>query len=329
MPETNFPRALILVARVFLPIAVLTVFGLIALHLLYLRNPTRTDAMRNLSVDHLIVMEQTSRAATLPAAEIAFLGDSSCLMGIEPPSMESALHVPVQSFCSIGYLGPAGYAQMLAGMIERNATPKVLIFVFHPGTFRREVNWESWSTFVQNGGKSEAPALKFPQGALDFLQFEWVSRLTYRPLLGAYGLYYGGEGAFRRAIRARHGGAVDPNNGLNISSTQALHAVPTPAIGEPADFSWNQAYRDALATLAGTLKKMPSSTQAYLAITPVPDSSFREGSELERTERTQEIAPCWASPPTTFSTPQARCTPPISPATPILTAGAKSYLLMS
>src|SRR5258708_7174039 len=164
----------------------------------------RTDGMRNFSIDHFIVLEQIKRAAALPAAEVAFLGDSSCLMGIDAPSIEGGLDLHrVESFCSLGYVGPAGYARMLAGMIERNAAPKVLVLVFHPATFRREPSWDSWPGFVANGGKVNAPPLHFPRSSLDFLELEWLSRLIYSPLPGAYALYYGSEGAFRSTIRPR------------------------------------------------------------------------------------------------------------------------------
>jgi hypothetical protein len=139
----SFMRALGLLARVLLPLAALCLLVLGALHMLYLRNPARTDGMRTLSIDHFIVLEQVERAATLPAAEVAFFGDSSCLMGIDPRLAERELALrPIQSFCSIGFVGPAAYAHMLAGMIERNAAPKVLVFMFHPATFQREPSWE-------------------------------------------------------------------------------------------------------------------------------------------------------------------------------------------
>jgi hypothetical protein len=288
---TNFARALGLLARVLVPIAMFCAIGLMILHVLYLRNPARTDTMRNLSIDHLIVLEQIQRAAALPAADVAFLGDSSCLMGIDPASIKSALDLhTVESFCSLGYVGPAGYAQMLAGMIERNAAPKALVLVFHPATFRREPGWDFWPSFVENGGKTSLPHLDFPQSSLDFLEFEWLARLIYSPLPGAYALYYGGEGALRSMIRAHQGSAVDPNTGLNISSMEALHAGPTAPSGEPANFNWNPAYVDALRALGETIGNLPPQTRVYLVVSPVPDSSFHVGMDEERSERLRAIA---------------------------------------
>lgn len=290
MPETSFPRALILVARVFLPIAALTVLGLIGLHLLYLRYPSRTDLMRNLVVDYSMVSEQVDRVASRPLAEIAFLGDSSCLMGIDPPYMERMLNRSVESFCTVAYAGPAGYAAMLEQMIERGATPKVLILMFHPVAFRPDPTWTFWTDLVRNKGRINMMPLEFPRSALDFLAFELVTRFLYSPLPGGYGIYYGSEGEVRSTIRSRHGAAIDPGNGLDISSIDALHASPTNPSGPAVDFSLNQMYRDALATLAVALKKTAHNTQVYLAISPVPDTAFHDGSELQRIESAKEIA---------------------------------------
>jgi hypothetical protein len=287
----NLARALSLLARVVAPIATLCVAGLAVLHCLYLRNPARTDDMRNLTIDHFVVLEQMKRAAALPAAEIALLGDSSCLLGIDAPSIERALHLhPVESFCSLAYLGPAGYAYMLAGMIDRNAAPKVLVLVFHPVAFRREASWEFWPQFVANGGKVSAPPLHFPRSSLDFLAIEWLGRVIYSPLPGADALYYGSETAFRLTIRLRQGSAIDPSTGLNVSSAAAMHPAPSAPSGAPADFSWNQAYVDSLKVLAEQLRRLPPQTAVYLVISPVPDYTFRAETEMERSERANQIA---------------------------------------
>ncbi|MDB5578712.1 MAG: hypothetical protein JWR80_3888 [Bradyrhizobium sp.] len=284
-------RAVGLLARVLLPLAVICLLDLAALHLLYLRNPARTDGMRVLNIDHYMVLEQIQRAATTPAAEVAFIGDSSCLMGIDPVSMERSLALgPIQSFCSIGYIGPAGYAHMLTGMIERNLTPKVLILVFHPATFRREPGWESWVPFVKNAGIVRKSALPFPRSALDYLEFEWIGRLIYNPLPGVYGRYYGGEGQFRSTIRTRQGSAIDPGVGLNVSSLEALRVAPTPPAGILTDYSWNEAYVEALKVLGETIKILPPQTRVYLVISPVPDVAFPAEAAVQRAERTRQIA---------------------------------------
>ena len=280
-----------LVMRILIPLALLCLAELGVLHLCYLRNPARTDGMRRLSIDHFVVLEQVRRAANVPTPDIAFLGDSSCLFGINPGILERTLDIrPVQSFCSIGYLGPVGYAHMLDAMIARNATPKTLILMFHPDTFRRAADWDYWPAFVLNMGRAAAPRLRFPRSALDYLEFEWLGRLIYSPLPGAYSRYYGGEGAFRATIEARQGSAIDPNTGLQVASMDAIKAAPSAPDGPPADFSANQSYRDALTALGAVIRKLPSTTSVHLIISPLPDHTFAAGTANQRAERAREIA---------------------------------------
>ena len=211
-------------------------------------------------------------------------------MGIVPKILERAINVrPIQSFCSIGYLGPVGYAHMLNKMIARNAAPKAVVFMFHPITFRRGPSWESWPAFVLNAERAAVPALRFPRSALDFLQFEWLSRLIYSPLPGAYSRYYGGEVAFRATIEERQGSAVDPGSGLNVHSLDAVKAVATPA-GAATDFSTNQDYHNALKVLAETVKKLPPQTSVYLIVSPLPDYTFPPGTMEQRAAAADEIA---------------------------------------
>ncbi|KGT73652.1 hypothetical protein MA20_43420 [Bradyrhizobium japonicum] len=280
-----------LVARYLVPLSVLCLIGLGVLHFLYLRNPARTDGMRQLSIDHFIVLEQIRRAAEVPAPDVAFFGDSSCLMGVDAKAIERALKgKSTQSFCTLAYLGPVGYAKILDDMIIRNAAPKAVFFMFHPAAFRRESSWEYWPAFVMSARQAAPPLLPFPRGALDYLQFEWLSRLIYSPLPAAYGRYYGGEGSFRATINARQGSAIDPNTGLNTASVDAVRAVPTPPSGTAFDLSINQAYRDALKVLSETVKKLPQSTPVYLIVSPLPDYTFGPGSVDQRAERALEIA---------------------------------------
>lgn len=299
MSRTNFQRALILVAQVFLPIAALAALGLVALHFLYLQYPARTDLMRNLVVDYSMVQAQADRIASRPAADIAFLGDSSCLMGIDPPHISKLLNRSVESFCTIAFAGPTGHAAMLEQMIERGTSPKMLILMFHPVAFRPIEAWNVWVDLVKNKGQLNAQPLDFPRSALDFLAFELVTRLLYSPLPGGYGIYYGSESEVRSTIEAKHGAAVDPANGLNVSSIGPLRAA-RPAIassGPETDFSLNPLYRDGLATLAAALKKLPHSTKVYLVISPVADASFPLSSETKRDASVKEIANSLEIPP--------------------------------
>lgn len=287
----NLWHPLRLLVRAVLPLAALSLVGLALVQAFYLRNPSRTDTIRKFNVDNLMVMEQVQRAATLPAADIAFIGDSSCLMGIRPISIQRTLALAkVQSLCTIGFVGPAGNAHILTGMIERNAAPKVLVYMIHPVAFRLGKGWEIWPEFVKSVGKVEAPALSFPYSALDYIRFEWLSPVIYSPLPEKFGLYYGSEATFRSSIRERQGSAIDPSIGLNVTSLEALRPAPTPPSGPPTDFDWNEPFAEGLKMLGETIKTLPPQTRVYLVISPVADFTLPPEAELQRTKRAKQIA---------------------------------------
>jgi hypothetical protein len=209
-------------------------------------------------------------------------------MGLDPKVIATEIGRSVESFCSIGYIGPAGYAGVLEKMIERSAIPKAVIFMFHPDTFQRSSNWDSQPTFLNQ--QAAVPAKLFPRSAVDYLQFEWLTRLLYSPLPAAYGLYYGGEASFRSSLRDGHGSVVDPSTGLQVARFEKLKAGPTPPTGKSVDLTINQAYRDALGVLRATLQKLPSHSATYFLISPVPDYMLPSSAAVSRAEREIEIA---------------------------------------
>jgi hypothetical protein len=280
-------RATWLVARPIAITAVMCLGVLGVLHRLYLNNPTLTEAMRNTSVDHLIIAEQANRAKSAPPADISILGDSSCLFGIDPIILQQALSRTAQLFCSTGYVGPSGYAHMLSDLIDRGGIGSTILLAFNPATFRRHPSWDYWADYVRSVGKRVEPTLPFFDGAMYYLQFEWINQLIYNPLPGAYSRYYGGEGEFRKTIRDGNGGAIDPVTGLTSKTAAELKAAASPAI-DATDFSTNDAYIESLKKLAGQLKRVPN-TRVYLMITPVSDAHYSETSKVQRAAALNDI----------------------------------------
>src|SRR5262249_1098734 len=85
------------------PIALLMLAILFSVHLLYLRDPTRTRINRYLSLDYMIVLEQLKRAATVSRPDIGLIGDSSCLMGVDAARLTARLGRSAESFCSLAF----------------------------------------------------------------------------------------------------------------------------------------------------------------------------------------------------------------------------------
>jgi hypothetical protein len=286
-PLTN---ALQLVARRFVPVAVLTVVILGIAN--FMHGQSKHQWSRG--IETYIVLEQVRRSERLPASDLAFLGDSSCLFGIHVPTLLHAFPGSnVESFCTIGYVGPDGYAAMLDKMIARGRQPRKLILVFNPIQFARDPRWNEWPGFIRNDRFEVASSPAFPAGGLEYIRL-LMERAVYTPLPGAYAIYYGGKDQFISTIWREHGGAIEPNRMLDIPSLEAFKAtLPGHVLLKPLPasrpFVINAEFEKALDSLAVTLSKFGRSN-VYLVISPVNSVNAQGGPESFHTEAGQRIA---------------------------------------
>jgi hypothetical protein len=283
--------AVVLVVARFGPVTALAAVILLVAQLAFLRNPAR---LQSASHDWYIVSEQVRRTETVSAPDLAFIGDSSCLMGIHVPTLRAAFPARrIESFCSIGYLGPASYAVLLDRMIERGATPRKLIVAIHPVQFVRDPSWEGWVALIRNKQLSIPVHIGFPKGGLDYLQTDWIESLIYNPLPGVFGRYYGGRNEFISDIRESHGSAVDPSAALSFPSLAsfsqdlATHG-PSPA-GSQTSYAFNLEFEKALSELARTVARI-GADRVYLIVTPVPGSTYGGTSDRDFVLARQQVA---------------------------------------
>jgi hypothetical protein len=204
------------------------------------------------------------------------IGDSSCLMDVNASRLSAGLGRSAESLCSLAYVGPVGYAQILSTLLERDASPRLLVIVLHPAAFQRDPSWDSWPAFVKNGGVVSAPPIRFPQSALDYIRVGLVERAIYNPLPGSYAMYYGGDQQFSGYIAAHRGSALDPGAGLE-------------GTGKPVDYNMNEQFTQALIPLAAVLKKI-GTDRVLLMISPVPDVNINSEAEIQRKEAARRIA---------------------------------------
>jgi hypothetical protein len=241
------------------------------------------------SIDYLIVKVQRDRAARSPAVDVAFFGDSSCLMGIDVPRLRAALHRPlIESFCTLGFVGPAGYAVQIERLLDRGAAPRNLVLVFHPIQFQRHASWEGWSNLVADGLPPPAVSVG---GVFDYMRRKWFDGAFYMPLPGAYAKYYGGSWQFEASVA--HGSAVDPGNGLDIHSLseflRRIAARQTYGASPPAIATLNDRFREALVPLARTVARF-GVERTFLVITPMPDVSYHGETVLDLAASTRQLA---------------------------------------
>lgn len=281
-----------LVGRTVFPVALGTGVLLGIAYVGYRISPQFTRNSRFASADTFVVLEQLRRSTRLGAVDLDFIGDSSCLMGIDVPILMSSFPGrSIESLCMLAFVGPEGYAAVIDRMIGQSLRPKRLVLVFHPIQFRRDLSWDSWVRLVRSGGVTETSDLEFPTAGLDFLRVEGLAPLLYRPLPGAYGLFYGGAGGFISTIASHHGSAVDPGSALAIGSFQEFESLlsrSVPQQGAPISYVMNDLFERSLEPLAKTLDRF-GRDDVYLIVSPVPQSNYGPQAELERREAIETL----------------------------------------
>src|SRR5215210_1655169 len=147
------------------------------------------------------VYEQILRAGSLGSLDVLLVGDSSCLMGIDPELLSQRLGQRVASLCSIGYLGPAGYARLLKRFLASGARYKRLVVVMHPESLIRDKSWDAWTDFVDSGGPPTPSDwnLKVRSG-LRLIESKLLSPFIRLPMEGVFGQYYGSVETLRRSV---------------------------------------------------------------------------------------------------------------------------------
>ena len=68
-------------------------------------------------------------------ADIVFLGDSSCLMGVMPAVVEDKAKRPTRNIGTVAYMGNTGHADILDLYLERHPAPKVVVYHVCPLVF--------------------------------------------------------------------------------------------------------------------------------------------------------------------------------------------------
>ena len=278
------------VAHKFVPVAVLTAVILGSAHFIYQRDKHQWSR----GIETYIVLEQIRRSERLPAADLAFLGDSSCLFGVHIPTLlQTFPGSRIESFCTIGFVGPDGYAAMLDKMIARGRQPGKLVLVFNPIQFERDPRWNEWPAFIRTDHFEAPSVLTFPAGGLEYIRL-LMERAVYNPLPGAYAVYYGGKDQFISTIWSEHGSAIEPNRMLDVPSLTAFRAtLPGHVLLKPLPgskpFKMNAEFEKALDSLSATLSKLDRS-RIYLVITPVNSVNAQGGPQSFYGEAGQRIA---------------------------------------
>lgn len=236
--------------------------------------------------DTIIVREQYNRAAHQhDRTDYLFLGDSSCLMGIDFRQLQKRISKSAKSLCTMAYVGPVGWAILLKKQVEAAGKPENLVFVFHPAGFKRDPGWDGWQTYLDElENEKESPAKLTTRFAFA-MQNGLLSDLIFRPMPGLLGTYYGSSASFAADVR-QNGHAIDPGTGLmplpdNQSATGTARAgnidrrSATGLNAQVSDFGPNGLFDNALRRLDQAITEFGiDKSRIRILITPVPDAIF-------------------------------------------------------
>jgi hypothetical protein len=231
-------------------------------------------------VGSVSVIEQLLRARSIGPVDVLFIGDSSCLMNIDPGALGRRLGKRVASLCSVGLIGPAGYAHLLREYADSGSQYQQLVVVLHPETLLWDATLVWWTEWVKRGGPPDAPDAWSDRlvNGLRFIEAKYLGQIVRIPMQGSFALYYGSIESTRATVQGT-GTLVQPDDTLRFASmSQFLHWSSQ---ADRSDHPFNELckrYRAAMPNepfnrslegLSATLQAMPS-RPTKLLLSPVP-----------------------------------------------------------
>ena len=164
------------------------------------------------ALEYAIVEEQLQRAKTIAHTDIVLVGDSSGLMGVDAPLLGQLLGgKKVENLCTLGYVGPAGYASLLERYFQRGEKAETVILLMHAVSLNRpEKDWEGWQEMVVDERDFRGGAENSWKGVRAKLNQVAFGRLFTLPMPGAWGGFYGTTFEVREAMRTHSGSLYEP-----------------------------------------------------------------------------------------------------------------------
>lgn len=231
--------------------------------------PDLLEDIHTPNVDYQIVKAQMRRLTELTDGDIAILGDSSALMGIDPAILEKSLGRGVESYATLGYVGPQGYAHMLDLLAARPGSVRNVLLVFHPIQFHREQFMEVWIPLLHNWNTRQvaSPTL----APLELARSLANRHLVYSPLPGTYAAYYGSPENFVRTIHENKGSAIDPGTGLRQRRLEDVENSPSQGYAniDLGILDITDLYRQSLEHLRESIASL-GPEKVYLVLGPLP-----------------------------------------------------------
>jgi hypothetical protein len=154
--------------------------------------------------DATLVFAQWRRARD-GGADLALVGDSTCVNSLDGPRLSERLGKKVQPLCTMSFVGPRGYAKLLERFFAAASSDAGAIVVMHPGQFERHSAWEFWAdpeVWADDQIRNASNRFQQPWGSLKILFRRGIyGRLIDTPILRETATaIVGGLSSYRRSI---------------------------------------------------------------------------------------------------------------------------------
>ncbi len=224
------------------------------------------------SVANVVLLHQWESSARISPVDLICLGDSSCLMDVNPRQMSRALSKTAD--CSVLNLGTLSLVTMdsFAEMVQRSAAANpdrlqnVLLLV-HPEMLRNA--GKKSTMFLNEDLVYDSLACRTETvreslvclAGLDKLDKLMVRKIVPQPLPNNFGTYFGFVSVMHRHMDFTGGSAVDPSTFKNDQKTGVSYSADSDVLEASRRFRL----------------KMPANIRLTLGLTPIPAVYVKSG----------------------------------------------------
>lgn len=168
--------------------------------------------------DQTILVHQAESSLRRQKAEVLFLGDSSCLMGLDAGLISEQLGIEALNLGALSFIDIKSMSGILQHYLETNPDQVRVVVMFQNASALRRASPEMYHTaFLEDfydqvdPSKPQSPfQYVFCGLGLEIFRGRFVSRLLPSALPGVYGQYYGFSHDLDRFMTAHKGSAIDP-----------------------------------------------------------------------------------------------------------------------
>lgn len=231
------------------------------------------------NADSTILATKARLASEPSAARLAFVGDSSCLVNVDIPTLRTA-GVEAVNLGTLSYLGLDAFG-LLARRFCEGHSPAEIVLVVHPECLRLAQASAEHRRILETALGLGEPAWSLQAGpAAEALGFEearerWLDRALPTPLRGGLGARYGFTRDLQRELLGNGGTLEETAQYVAAASTASAEYRIAPRIRTECE-----RFR----------KLLPPGTRLRLVISPVPRSHALRRHEATVSEMAATVA---------------------------------------